>query len=206
MTVCDSLLKHTDGPKPSHSLTNCSVACVSATWFSCSVSWWRLATISQTHAPEQKDSITRELYQSPAQLLGRQTQTRRLTDTVTGLTDRQADWNTYRLTHRLMDWYTDRWTHRPTHILTDWHTDMQTDRHTDTHTGRLTYIQTETHTGRVTDRQTDTQTDRMTHSQPWMHQHTKAERQQREVYLSATGLSWLVCWWYCNALTERMSA
>ena len=82
---------------------------------------------------------------------------------------------------------------------------MQTDRHTDTHTGRLTYIQTERHTGRLTDRQTDTQTDRMTHRQPWMHQHTRAERQQREVYLSATGLSWLVCWWYCDVLTERPS-
>ena len=67
--------------------------------------WRQSVKDVQTHTPKRKDSITRELYQSPAQLFGpadtdRQTdrhhdrthtQTGRLTDTMTGLTHRQAE-------------------------------------------------------------------------------------------------------------------
>ena len=48
--LSDSVHKHADRPKTWHSLTNCSVARFSATWFSCFVCWWRLETISQRRA------------------------------------------------------------------------------------------------------------------------------------------------------------
>ena len=137
-----------------HSLTNCSVACFSATWFSCFVCWWRLATISHRCANTHQSRKTASPENCTKVLLsfqGWHTQTSRLTDTVTGLTDRQAGRLKYIQTDTQTDGHTDQHTY--------WQTDTQTCRLTDTHTGRLTYIQTERHTGRLTDKLTHRQTE-----------------------------------------------
>ena len=125
------------------------------------------------HSPKQRDSVTRELYQSPAQLLGladtdKQTdkhrdrtyrQTGRLkyiqTDTQTdGLIYRQMDTQTNahtdRLTHRHADWQT--------HTQADWHiyrlrdtqADWQTNWHTDRQNDTLTAMDVPTHQSRKT--------------------------------------------------------
>ena len=115
-----------------HSLTSCSVACFSATWFSCFVCWWRLATISHRCANTHQSRKTASPENCTKVLLsfqGWHTQTSRLTDTVTGLTDRHADWNTYRLTHRQMDTQTNTHTDRLTHRHADWQTHTQADWH-----------------------------------------------------------------------------